>query len=135
MTQSTRYSNQTMGGGEKTHQEIPCTPTLWTCWNKNYWHTSQLWLVAHHALVLHLKIKHVSTMEDTNLANKASERAKTIRKNKDFYDLNRSNFTSCSKDGDVDRALENKRARFNATATEQKVDLPCTCKSLLLRSY
>ena len=73
-------------------------------------------------------------MEDTNLANKASERAKTIRKNKDFYDLNSSHFTS-SKDGDVNRALENKRARLNATATEQKVDLQCTCKSLLLRSY
>ena len=57
-----------------------------------------------------------------------------LRKNKDFYDLNSSHFTS-SKDGDVDRAIENRNAREKATATEQKVDLQCTCKSLLLRLY
>ena len=73
-------------------------------------------------------------MEDTNLANKASERAKAIRKNKDFYDHESSHFTS-SKDGDFNRAIENRHARKNATAMEQKVDLQCTCKSLLLRSY
>ena len=78
----------------------------------------------------------MSTMEDTKLANKASERAKMIRKNKDFYDLHSSHFTS-SKGGNVDRAIENRHARekATATATEQKVDLQCTCKSLLLRSY
>ena len=49
-------TKQWAAGKKPMRQEIPSTPTLWTCWNKNYWHTSQLWLVAHHALVLHLKI-------------------------------------------------------------------------------
>ena len=75
-------------------------------------------------------------MENRNLAsNKATERTMNIRKNKDFYDLHSSHFTS-SKDGNVDRAIENRHARekATATATEQKVDLQCTSnKSLLLR--
>ena len=71
--------------------------------------------------------KLASTMDDNNLASKATERAKKIHENKGFYDLNSSHFTS-SKDGDFDRARDTKRARLAATTTEtqQKVDSQCT---------
>ena len=137
-TQESKFSNQTMGGGKKQRAgKIHVYSNL--CGD------TECTLAAHPALLLLLvpfKNKNtclMSTMEDTKLANKASERLKTIRKNKDFYDLHSSHFTS-SKDGNVDRAMENRHAREKATATatatamEQKVDLQCTCKSLLLRS-
>ena len=136
-TQESKFSNQTMGGGKKQRAgKIHVYSNL--CGD------TECTLAAHPALLLLLvpfKNKNtclMSTMEDTKLANKASERLKTIRKNKYFYDLHSSHFTS-SKDGNVDRAIENRHAREKATATatamEQKVDLQCTCKSLLLRSY
>ena len=59
--------------------------------------------------------------EDTNLTNKANEKAKKGGENKDFYDLDSSHFTS-SNYGDVSRALENKRARLkcNCCSTQTK---------------
>jgi hypothetical protein len=109
--QQSNFSNQQWAAGKNNAPENSMTtPTSWTCWNKTYCHTSRLCCI-------------ISTMDDTNLASKATERGNNIRKNKDFYDLNSSHFTS-SQDGDFERAQQTKRARL--TATQQKVDSLCT---------
>ena len=71
-------------------------------------------------------------MEDTNLENKATEKAKKRRENKAFYDLDSSHFTS-SNYGGISRALENKHARLNANAeAKQKVDSQCSYMEVTL---
>ena len=109
--QQSNFSNQQWAAGKNNAPENSMTtPTSWTCWNKKYSHTSRLCCI-------------ISTMDDTNLASKATERGNNVRKNKDFYDLNSSHFTS-SQDGDFERAQQTKRARL--TATKPKVDSLCT---------